>query len=123
MGQSAMTNHSVPEASRSMRPPSATTTSRAILSLAAASDKIARDVVVADGGRIERDASGTEWFVIADCPIKTSALVSLAKPGPVAGSRYTAEEMKEVRFLPYTDEEFRKNVWKVWGVDSKKKGE
>ena len=31
--------------------------------------------------------------------------------------------MKEVRFLPYTDEEFRKNVWKVWGVDSKKKGE
>ena len=91
--------------------------------LVAASEKIAREVVVAEGGRIERDASGKEWFVIADRPIKTSALVSLAKPGPVAGSRYTAEEMKEVRFLPYTDEEFRKNVWKVWGVDSKKKGE
>ena len=36
-GRSGITNHSAPDASRSMRPPSATTTSRATFSLATTS--------------------------------------------------------------------------------------
>ena len=49
------------------------------------------------------------------------AAVSFAKPGPIAGSRYTPEEMQEIRFLPYSEELRRKDVWKVWGVSSEAK--
>ena len=79
--------------------------------LLAASEKVAREVVVAEGGRIERDASGAEWFVIPERPVKPSKLVSFAKPGPIAGSRFTAEEMREIRFLPC----------KEWGGQSEPK--
>ena len=89
--------------------------------LVATCEKVAREVVVAEGGRIVRDAAGAEWFVIEERPVKPSAAVSFAKPGPIAGSRYTPEEMQEIRFLPYSEELRRKDVWKVWGVPSEAK--
>ena len=68
--------------------------------LLAASEKVAREVIVAEGGRIECDASGAEWFAVPERPVKPSSFVSFVKPGPITGSRFTVEEMRVIRFLP-----------------------
>ena len=89
-------------------------------SLVAACEKIARQVVVAEGGRIERDAEGKEWFVIPDRPVKPSPFEPFARPGPLTGARFTDKEMAEIRFLPQKAAGKRGN-WSRWGVESKAK--
>lgn len=59
-------------------------------------EKLARQVVVKYGGRVEKDASGEEVFVIPVRPIKTSALELSWAPGPSADSRFTPEEMAQI---------------------------
>jgi len=64
--------------------------------LVEASKKLVRQAVVRYGGRLERDGSGEEVFVI---PIKTvtpSKLMHVKTPGPVANSRFTEEEMAKI---------------------------
>ena len=88
--------------------------------LVAACEKIARQVVVAEGGRIERDVAGKEWFVIPDRPVKPSPFTPFAKPGPLMGSRFTDKEMAEIRFLPQ-EAKGKRGLWSRWGVESKEK--
>ena len=65
--------------------------------LFAVCEKLARQVVVRHGGRIEKDADGREWFVIPDAkPVPGRYTPSWAAPAP-AGARFTEEEMKLVR--------------------------
>ena len=61
---------------------------------------IARQVVVAEGGRIENDPVHGETFVI---PVKRpvpSPLEDYRNPKPLENSRFTPEEMEKIRFAP-----------------------
>jgi len=72
-------------------------------SLVGACEKLARAIVVANGGRIEKDRAGDEVFVI---PVETptpSALVQCWNPGPIAQSRFTEEEMARIEQNFYDD--------------------
>jgi hypothetical protein len=64
--------------------------------LFAATEKIAREAVIRQGGRIEKDADGEEVFVI---PVQSPAPVALEQcwePKPPAGSKFTDEEMRQI---------------------------
>jgi|GEM_PF-376813 len=58
-------------------------------------EKLARQAVVQAGGRIEREGD-EEVFVIPVQQPKPSKLEQCWEPGPVANSRFTAEEMKQI---------------------------
>ena len=60
-------------------------------------EKLARQVVVAAGGKIEKDATGEEVFVIPIQQPKPSKLEQCWQPGPIAGSKFTPEEMAKIK--------------------------
>ena len=64
-------------------------------------ERLTREILVREGGRIEKDANGDEVFVI---PVKTpkpnANEVSWA-PGPIAGSVFTDEEKAKIRFIDF----------------------
>ena len=60
-------------------------------------EKLVRQVVVQQGGRIEKQADGEEVLVIPVQVPKPSKLEQCWEPGPIAGSRFTAEEMARIR--------------------------
>jgi hypothetical protein len=60
-------------------------------------EKLARQALVQAGGRIEKDAAGDEVFVIPVLEPKPSALELSWAPGPIANSRFTAEEMAQIK--------------------------
>ena len=76
-------------------------------SLFAVCEKLARQVVVRNGGRIEKGANGEERFVILVRKTTPDAFTpSWSAPAPT-GSRFTEEEMAKQRFalrLPYPEE-------------------
>ena len=76
-------------------PSSATppTTSPALLDVC---EKLARQAIVSEGGRIEKDADGEEVFVIPVTPAKPSTLELSWAPGPIAKSRFTEAEMAQI---------------------------
>ena len=60
-------------------------------------EKLARDYVLREGGRIEKDANGEEVFFI---PIKKptpSSLVFSWDPEPISNSRFTEDEMAKIK--------------------------
>jgi hypothetical protein len=59
-------------------------------------EKLARQALAKMGGRVEKDANGEEVFVIPIAAPKPSTLELTWAPGPIAGSRYTAEEMARI---------------------------
>jgi hypothetical protein len=59
-------------------------------------EKLARQSLVAAGGRVEKDAAGEEVFVIPVVAPKPSALELSWAPGPIANSRFTPEEMTQI---------------------------
>ena len=64
--------------------------------LLAVCEKLTRQALVQEGGRVEKDAQGEEVFVI---PVKTpvpSKFEDLLKPGPIAGSRFTEAERAQI---------------------------
>ena len=64
----------------------------------AASEKLARQVVVRNGGRIEKDAAGVERFVVpVKAPVPDPFVPSWNAPAP-EGSRYSEEEMAKQKF-------------------------
>ncbi|MGQ9576298.1 MAG: ADP-ribosylglycohydrolase family protein [Thermoguttaceae bacterium] len=65
--------------------------------LLAVSEKLARQAVVRAGGRIEQDPDQGEVFVIPVQQPKPSRLEQCWEPGPVAGSRFTPEEMAKIK--------------------------
>jgi hypothetical protein len=60
-------------------------------------EKLARRTVLAAGGRIEKDEEGEEVFLIPVQAPEPSTLEQCWEPGPIAGSRFTEEEMKRIR--------------------------
>ena len=61
-------------------------------------EKLMREILIREGGRIEKDANGEDVFVI---PVKTpipNALELSWAPGPIAGSMFTDEENAKIRF-------------------------
>ncbi len=60
-------------------------------------EKLARQIVVKHGGRIEKGADGVERFVIpTKKPVADAFVPSWAAPAPT-GARYTYEEMKKIQ--------------------------
>jgi hypothetical protein len=59
-------------------------------------EKLARQIILKAGGRIEKDAGGEEVFVIPARPPTPSKLELSWAPGPIAGSRFTAAEMAKI---------------------------
>ena len=71
------------------------------------SEKLARDVVARYGGRVERDAVGRETFVVPVSEPVPDVHLPTWNAGPVAGAKYSPEEMKKIRFavkLPVASE-------------------
>ncbi|MEI6175888.1 MAG: ADP-ribosylglycohydrolase family protein [Verrucomicrobiota bacterium] len=62
-------------------------------------EKLARQAIVKEGGRIEKDSKGEEFFVIPVKPVKPSKLELSWAPGPIAGSMFTEEELAKITFL------------------------
>ncbi len=60
-------------------------------------EKLARQALVRAGGRVEKDASGGDVFVIPVRAPKPSPLELSWEPGPIANSMYTAEELAKIR--------------------------
>ncbi len=61
-------------------------------------ERLARQVVARQGGRVEKGADGKEVFVIPVRPAKPDALALSWAPGPVANSLFTPEEMAKIKF-------------------------
>ena len=57
--------------------------------------KLMRQIVVRNGGRIEKDASGKEWIVLPDKAPVPSPYVPSWQAGPIANSRFTETEMAQ----------------------------
>lgn len=62
-----------------------------------ACEKVARQAVVTAGGKIEKDVSGDEVFVLPIEKPVPGKLEQCWEPGPIAGSRFTAEEMAQIK--------------------------
>jgi hypothetical protein len=59
-------------------------------------EKLARQVIAREGGRVEKDSSGGDVFVIpVKAPVPSKLELSWA-PRPIAGSRFTEEEMAKI---------------------------
>jgi hypothetical protein len=58
--------------------------------------QLTRQIVVQQGGRIEKDEDGQEVFVIPVQKPKPSALEQCWEPGPIADSRFSEEEMSQI---------------------------
>ncbi len=58
--------------------------------------QLTRQIVIKQGGRIEKDEDGQEVFVIPVQKTKPSALEQAWEPGPIADSRFTEEEMSQI---------------------------
>ncbi len=63
-------------------------------------EKLTRELVVHEGGRIEKDSEGKECFVIPEKKPTPSPFLTSSNPGPVANSRYTPEEMEKIFYAP-----------------------
>ena len=59
-------------------------------------EDLARQAVAAEGGRVERDPDGKEVFVIPVKPAQPGALELSWEPGPIAGSRFSDDEMARI---------------------------
>ena len=57
---------------------------------------LARTVVVAQGGRIEKDDKGKEVFVIPVQTPKPSKLEQSWEPRPIGNSKFTESEMAQI---------------------------
>ena len=79
---------------------------------------LAHQAVVRSGGEVERADGGREFYVI---PVKApvpSKLEQCWEPGPIANSRYTDAEMKQIKYRVRRPEEFIRR-WQVSGPYSK----
>lgn len=62
-----------------------------------ACEKVARQAVAKSGGKIEKDGSGDEVFVLPIEKTVPGKLEQCWEPGPIAGSKFTAEEMARIK--------------------------
>jgi hypothetical protein len=59
-------------------------------------EKLARQIVIQADGKVEKNANGQEVFVIPIRPVSPSTLELSWAPGPIADSRFTEAEMKQI---------------------------
>ncbi len=64
------------------------------------SKKIVRQAVERSGGRVEQEATGEEVFVIPVRKPQPSKLEHSRQPGPIAGSKFTADEKALIKAEP-----------------------
>ena len=80
-------------------------------------EKLARQVVVKEGGRIEKDTNGEEYFLI---PVKKTVPNELElswEPGPIAGSVFTEEEMAQIKVREFREiKDAVKNRFPGWSI-------
>ncbi len=71
-------------------------------------EKLARQVVAQQGGRVEKGADGKERFVIPAHPARPNALLLSWAPGSIDNSMFTPEEMAKIKFkiTVYPKEQF-----------------
>ncbi|HPD28980.1 MAG TPA: ADP-ribosylglycohydrolase family protein [Phycisphaerae bacterium] len=62
-----------------------------------ACEKVARQAVLKAGGKIEKNAGGEEVFVLPIAEPVPSKLEQCWEPGPIAGGRFTPEEMAQIK--------------------------
>jgi hypothetical protein len=62
-------------------------------------EKLARQAIVKSGGRIERADSGDTFVIPVEKP-EPSAFVQCWEPGPIANSRFTDQEMAQIKSKP-----------------------
>ena len=60
-----------------------------------------REILIREGGRIEKDANGEEVFVIPVKAPKPNALELSWDPGPIAGSVYSEEDMEKILYSKF----------------------
>lgn len=65
-----------------------------------ACEKVARQAIIKSGGRIEKDASGEEVFVLPIEKPRPGKLEQCWEPGPIANSKFTPEEMTQIKPPP-----------------------
>ena len=65
--------------------------------LVAVCEKLARQAVVRAGGKVEKDGQGVEAFIIPVQAPKPTPLEQCWTPGPIARSRFTEDEMKQIQ--------------------------
>jgi hypothetical protein len=71
-------------------------------------ETLARQAVLRQGGRIEREAEGSEVFVIPVQEPRPSVLEQCWEPGPAANSRFTPDELALI--VPPPDEDEEENI-------------
>ncbi len=64
--------------------------------LIAVCEKLVRQSVIRRGGKIEKDAAGNEVFVLPIETPKPSRFEQCWEPGPIANSKFTETEMKQI---------------------------
>lgn len=64
-------------------------------------EALARQAVLKEGGRVERDDKGREFFVIPVREPMPSALEQSWEPGPIANSRFTEKELMQIDPIPF----------------------
>ena len=65
-------------------------------------EKLAREIVVQAGGRIEKNEEGEEVFVIPVAEPHPSKLEKSWEPGPIAGTNFTSEELPQLLWKWYS---------------------
>jgi len=70
-------------------------------------EMLARKTVVAEGGRIEKDDKGKEFFVIPMQIPQPGILEQSWEPGPVANSKFTEAEMAQIEY------DVKKHRWRI----------
>ena len=81
-------------------------------------EKLMRQFLVREGGRIEKDAKGGEVFVIPVKAPKPNASELSWAPGPVAGSVYTDEEKEKIRFGAFALQKVLDQLFPGWTVSA-----
>jgi hypothetical protein len=79
-------------------------------------EKLTREFLIREGGRIEKDAKGEEVFVIpVKAPIPNMLELSW-EPGPVANSRFTEKENAKIRFSSFALQKDVSRLFPNWTV-------
>ena len=76
-------------------------------------EKLARQIVAAQGGRMET-VNGVEYFVIPVTKPQPPALELSWDPAPIANSRFTDDEMAQIEFPEYSLHNIQKGVDKLF---------
>lgn len=79
-------------------------------------EKLAREILLCQGGSIERDEAGNEVFCIPVEPVTPSPLEFTWAPGPSKGARYSDEELSKIDFREYSPNEEFSRRFPGWAV-------